>query len=64
MDLEGISKDILLFAYVDFELCLEQRPLVEDLLSRDPDAFQRVEEIRDLNRLLKAAYNEYGNEAT
>jgi len=64
MDLERISKDILLFAYVDFELCLEQRPLVEDLLFRDADAFQRVEEIRDLNRLLKAAYNEYSNEST
>jgi hypothetical protein len=27
MDLERTFKDILLFAYVDFELCLEQRPL-------------------------------------
>jgi hypothetical protein len=60
MDLEGLSKDVLLFCYVDSELGLEQKLLVEDLLSRDPDAFQRVEEIRDLNRLLKAAYNEYG----
>jgi anti-sigma factor RsiW len=58
MNLEELSKDIWLSAYVDFELGLEQRPLVEDLLSRDPDAFQRVEEIRDLNRLLQAAYNE------
>jgi anti-sigma factor RsiW len=57
-------RDILLFAYVDGELDEEQRCLVEALLTRDPDARQRVEQIRELNALLKAAYDENGEEKT
>jgi anti-sigma factor RsiW len=64
MNLEGIGKDLLLFAYVDGELGLEQQPLVDDLMSRDPDAFQQVREMRELNKLLKAAYKEYSKEST
>jgi anti-sigma factor RsiW len=57
-------RDILLFAYVDGELDEEQRCLVEALLARDPDARQRVEQIRELNALLKAAYDVNGEEKT
>jgi anti-sigma factor RsiW len=59
---EERPEDILLFAYVNGELDEEQRRLVEDLLARDPDARQRVAQIRDLNALLKAAYDEDGGE--
>jgi anti-sigma factor RsiW len=55
---------IRLFAYVDGELDEEQRCLVEALLERDPEACQRVEQIRELNALLKAAYDENGEEKT
>ena len=47
MDPEERPEDILLFAYVDGELDEEQRRLVEDLLARDPDACQRVAQIRE-----------------
>jgi anti-sigma factor RsiW len=57
-------EDILLFAYADGELDEEQRRLVEDLLARDPDARQRVAQLRELNILLKAAYDEDGREMT
>jgi anti-sigma factor RsiW len=56
------SEDMLLFAYVDGELAKEQRRLAEDLLARDSDARQRVAQIRELNALLKAAYDEDGGE--
>jgi anti-sigma factor RsiW len=62
MDPEEQSEDILLFAYVDGELNEEQRRVVEELLARDPVVRQRVEEIRQLNKLLKAAYDEDGDE--
>jgi anti-sigma factor RsiW len=62
MDPEEPSEDILLFAYVDGELDEEQRRAVEELLAHDSVARQRVEEIRELNRLLKAAYAEDGDE--
>jgi anti-sigma factor RsiW len=52
----------LLFAYVDGELDEDQRRLVEELLAPDPDARRRVESMRELNRLLKAAYQEDSNE--
>lgn len=64
LDPEERPEDILLFAYVDGELDEEQRRLVEDLLARDPDARQRVAQIRELNALLKAAYDEDGGETT
>jgi anti-sigma factor RsiW len=52
----------LLFAYVDGELDEDQRRLVEELLAHDPDARRRVESMCELNRLLKAAYQEDSNE--
>ena len=58
MEPEEQSDDILLFAYVDGELTEDQRHRVEELLDRDPAARQRVQEIRELNKLLKAAYSE------
>jgi anti-sigma factor RsiW len=64
VDPEDQSLDVLLFAYVDGELNEEQQRLVEDLLARDPDARQRVAQIRELNALLKAAYDEEGEEKT
>jgi anti-sigma factor RsiW len=60
--LEERSGDILLFAYVDGELDEDQRRLVEELLAHDPDARRRVESMCELNRLLKAAYQEDSNE--
>ena len=63
MGSEEQHRDILLFAYVDGELDEEHRRLVEDLLARDPDARQRVAQMRELNALLKAAYDENGQEA-
>ena len=62
MEPEEQSDDILLFAYVDGELTEDQRHRVEELLDRDPAARQRVEEIRELNKLLKAAYSEDSDE--
>jgi hypothetical protein len=59
---EEQHRDILLFAYVDGELDAAQRRLVEDLLARDPEARQRVAQMRELNALLKAAYDEDGGE--
>ena len=64
MALEERSEDTLLFAYVDGELDEDQRRLIKDLLAQDPGARQRVAEIRELNALLKAAYDEKGEEAT
>jgi anti-sigma factor RsiW len=64
VDPEERPEDILLFAYVDGELDEEKRRLVEDLLARDPDVRQRVAQIRELNALLKAAYDEDGREMT
>ena len=64
MEPEEQSDDILLFAYVDGELTEDQRHRVEELLDRDPAARQRVEEIRELNNLLKAAYSEDSDEPT
>jgi anti-sigma factor RsiW len=61
---EEQHRDILLLAYVDGELDAAQRRLVEDLLARDPEAFQRVAQMRELNALLKAAYDEDGGETT
>jgi hypothetical protein len=57
-------RDILLFAYVDGELDEDRQGLVEELLARDPDARQRVAQMRELNALFKAAYNEDGEETT
>jgi anti-sigma factor RsiW len=57
-------RDVLLFAYVDGELDAAQLRFVEDLLARDPDARQRVAQMRELNALLKAAYDENGQETT
>jgi anti-sigma factor RsiW len=57
-------KDMLLFAYVDGELDEDKRRLVEALLARDPDARRRAEQIRELNALLKAAYDQNGEEKT
>ena len=62
MGSEEQHRDILLFAYVDGELDTAQRSLVEDLLARDPEARQRVAQMRELNALLKAAYDEDGEE--
>ena len=62
MALEERSEDILLFAYVDGELDEDQRRLVEELLAHDPDAHRRVKSMRELNRLLKTAYQEDSNE--
>ncbi len=62
MEPEEQSDDILLFAYVDGELTEDQRHRVEELLDRDPAARQRVQEIRELNKLLKAAYSEDSDE--
>jgi anti-sigma factor RsiW len=59
---DEISEDILLFAYVDGELDGEQRLFVEALLARDPAARQRVAQICELNALLKAAYDENGED--
>jgi anti-sigma factor RsiW len=64
MEPEEQSDDILLFAYVDGELTEDQRHRVEELLDRDPAARQRVQEIRELNKLLKAAYSEDSDEPT
>jgi anti-sigma factor RsiW len=64
MEPEEQSDDILLFAYVDGELTEDQRHRVEELLDHDPAARQRVEEIRELNKLLKAAYSEDSDEPT
>ncbi|GEO43379.1 hypothetical protein SAE02_75270 [Skermanella aerolata] len=50
--------DILLLAYVDGELDLNQRHAVEDLLAHDMAACQRVAQFQDLNRLLKEAFPE------
>jgi anti-sigma factor RsiW len=61
IDPEEHSEDILLFAYVDGELDEEQRRTVEELLARDAAARQRVEEIRELTELLKAAYADDGD---
>ena len=61
---EEQHRDMVLFAYVDGELDEEQRRLVEALLARDPDVRQRVAQIRELNALLKAAYDEDGGETT
>ena len=52
----------MLFAYVDGELDEDQRRRVEELLARDPDARQRVAQLRELNALLKAAYQKDGDE--
>ncbi|UEM20779.1 hypothetical protein JL100_027500 [Skermanella mucosa] len=46
---EEQHRNILLFAYVDGELDAAQRRLVEDLLARDPDARQRIAQMRQLN---------------
>jgi anti-sigma factor RsiW len=54
VDPEERSVEVLLFAYVDGELDEDQRRLVEDLLILDPDARQRVEQMRKLNALLNA----------
>lgn len=62
VDPEEQSEDNLLFAYVDGELHEDQRRIVEERLARDPAARQRVEEIRELNKLLKAAYAENTDE--
>ena len=62
MALEERSEDILLFAYVDGELDRHQRLLVQSLLARDPAARQRVAQIRELNALLRAAYDKDGEE--
>lgn len=62
MDPEDRSGDMLLFAYVDGELDEDQRRRVEELLARDPDARQRVAQLRELNALLKAAYQKDGDE--
>ena len=64
VNLDERSKDILLFAYVDGELDGAQRLPVEALLARDPAARQRVAQFRELNALLKAAYDEDGKETT
>ncbi len=64
VDPEKRPEDILLFAYVDGELDEEQRRLVEDLLARDPDVRQRVAQIREVNALLKAAYDDDGGKTT
>lgn len=64
MDFDERPIDVFLFAYVDGELDEEQRLLVEDVLALDPEARQRVEEIRQLNGLLKAAYQEDGDITT
>jgi anti-sigma factor RsiW len=62
VNLEGHSLDVLLFCYVDYELDADQRAAVEDLFSRNLAARQRVAEIRELNMLLKAAYNHNGRD--
>ena len=62
VDPEERSEDVLLFAYVDGELDEDQRRRVEELLARDPDARQRVAQLRELNALLKAAYQKDGDE--
>jgi anti-sigma factor RsiW len=49
-------EDILLFTYVDGEVSKAQRRFVEAVLARDPDARQRITQIRELNMLIKAAY--------
>jgi hypothetical protein len=59
---EERCEDVLLFAYVDGELDEDQRRLVEELLARDPDARQRVAQFRELNALLKAAYQKNGDD--
>ena len=64
VNLDERSEDIMLFAYVDGELDGAQRLPVEALLARDPAARQRVAQFRELNALLKAAYDEDGKETT
>jgi anti-sigma factor RsiW len=62
VSLEGHCVDVLLFCYADNVLDADQRTAVGDLLSRSPAARQRVAEIRELNMLLKAAYNHDGRD--
>lgn len=62
MEIEELAEDILLFAYVDGELDDDQRRLVEDLMSKDPDVGRRIAQIRELSRLIKAAYEDDGDE--
>jgi anti-sigma factor RsiW len=49
-------KDMLLFTYVDGEVSEAQWHFVEAVLARDPDARQRIAQIRELNMLIKVAY--------
>lgn len=62
VEIEELAEDILLFAYVDGELDDDQRRLVEDLMSKDPDVGRRIAQIRELSRLIKAAYEDDGDE--
>ncbi|UEM01736.1 hypothetical protein JL101_017200 [Skermanella rosea] len=62
MEIEEQAEDILLFAYVDGELDEDQRRLVEELISRNPDVNDRISQIRELSRLIRAAYEEDGDE--
>ena len=61
MEIEEQAEDILLFAYVDGELDEDQRRLVEELISRNPDVNHRISQIRELSRLIRAAYEEDGD---
>ncbi|UEM19077.1 hypothetical protein JL100_018495 [Skermanella mucosa] len=62
MEIEERTEDMLLFAYVDGELDEDQRQLVEELIAKDPDVSNRILQIRELSRLIKAAYDEDGDE--
>ncbi|WP_158046272.1 anti-sigma factor family protein [Skermanella pratensis] len=62
MEIEERTEDMLLFAYVDGELDEDQRQLVEELIAKDPDVSQRIVQLRELSRLIKAAYDEDGDE--
>jgi anti-sigma factor RsiW len=57
---EDCIDEILLFAYVDGELSVDQRQNVEALLARDASTRILVAQFRELNRLLKAAYDVTG----
>lgn len=61
VEIEEQAEDILLFAYVDGELDEDQRRLVEELISRNPDVNHRISQIRELSRLIRAAYEEDGD---
>ena len=60
---ENCIDEILLSAYVDGELSVDQCQNVEALLARDANTRILVAQFRELNKLLKSAYKITGYES-